>query len=76
MTDFKSGAIPLIDSIGMEVVGGRFLVKASFYNDGSHPESVMLVIRDLVDGNFKIQFFKDRASAGDLLKLLNAADKS
>lgn len=76
MTDFKDGATPMIDSIPMEVVGKRFLVKASFFNDGVHPESVMLIIRDLIDGHFKIQYFKNRESAGDLLKLLNTADKA
>lgn len=64
---------PLIRSRPMITVASRFLVKESNYSDGIHPESTMLVVRDLVESNFKIQFFKSREKAADFLKLLKAA---
>lgn len=69
----RDETIKLIDSIPAEVIGGRFMVKASTFDDGTHPISVMLIITDLVGKNFKIQFFKSREAAADFLKLLNAA---
>lgn len=71
----REDTIPLIQSTDAQIIGGRFMVKASIYDDGMHPQSVMLVITDLIERNFKIQFFKNQEKAADLLKLLNAASQ-
>lgn len=69
----KDKTTPLIDSPPAVVIANRFLVKSSTMDNGVDKPSTMLIISDLVDRNFKIQFFKSPEAAGDFLKLLSAA---
>jgi hypothetical protein len=56
----------------VNIIGGRFQVKASVLNTGATKISIMLVIVDVVDENFKIKFFEDSEAASDFIKLLKA----
>ena len=71
----KNGLTNLIISNEPQIIGSRFIVKASIYNDGFHDESIMLVITDCIENNFSIKFHKNRESVATVLKLLEAATK-
>jgi hypothetical protein len=74
MIDDGKGPInPILDSAPARVFGSRFLVKGSTFDNGVDKPSIMLIITDLVDKNFKIQFFKDAESAASVLSILDAA---
>jgi hypothetical protein len=75
MKSKKKGLTELIVSNEPQVIGSRFIVKASIYNDGYHDESIMLVISDCIENHFSIKFYKDRDSVATILKLLEAATK-
>lgn len=54
-----------------EIINSRFIVKASILSrDGN--TSIMLVINDILDGNFKIQYFKKHEDVHSFLRLLHA----
>lgn len=65
----------LITSGNPEIINSRFVVKASIMNNGVHPESIMLVIHDLLENGFSIKFFKSKDDVAGLLKLLQAASE-
>jgi hypothetical protein len=74
MMDDKLGPInPIIESAPPRVFGGRFLVKGSTFDNGVDKPSIMLIINDLVEKNFRIKFYKDAESAASTLRLLEAA---
>jgi hypothetical protein len=75
MKSKKKGLTELIVSNEPQVIGSRFIVKASIYNDGYRDESIMLVISDCIENHFSIKFYKDRDSVATILKLLEAATK-
>lgn len=75
MIDDNLGPInPMLDSAPPRVFGKRFLVKGSTFDNGVDKPSIMLIITDLVEKNFKIQFFKDAESAASVLSILDAAN--
>jgi hypothetical protein len=71
----KDGLTELIVSNEPQIIGSRFIVKASIYNDGFHDESIMVVISDCIENHFSIKFHKNRESVAMVLKLLEAATK-
>jgi len=74
MIDDGKGPInQMLDSTPPRVFGGRFLVKGSTFDNGVDKPSIMIIVTDLIDKNFKIKFFKDAESAASYLKLLDAA---
>lgn len=56
-----------------EFINNRFLVKASVLEKAGST-SIMLVINDLLESNFKIQFFKQKEDAYNFVRLLQAID--
>lgn len=71
----KNRTVKLIESIEQKVIGSRFLVKASIYNDGVHKKSIMVAVRDLVENGFTLKFFKDEDDVESFIKLLHTATK-
>lgn len=63
---------PLINSGKAELIGDRFLVKASIYSDGIHKQSIMLVVMDFLENGFSVKFFKDLESASLIIKTLQS----
>lgn len=64
---------PFIQSLPVNTIG-RFQVKASIMDNGVNPKSVMLVITDLVEKNFKTKFFQNTEQASDFINLLKSAN--
>lgn len=58
----------------VNLIGGRFQVKASVFNTGAIKTSIMLIVVDIVEENFKIKFFKDSEAASDFINLLKAVN--
>lgn len=66
---------PLIDSKNARMIGTRFMVKMSIFDNGVHPKSILIAVQDLKDKGFSMKYFSDDDKAGDFLKLLIAAVK-
>jgi hypothetical protein len=67
--------IKLIESLDEKMIGTRFLVKASIFDNGVNPKSIMLAVRDLVENGFSLRYFKNEDEVASFLKLLHAAAK-
>jgi hypothetical protein len=53
-----------------ELINNRFLVKASVLNTGAFKPTIMLVIYDLIERNFKLTYYNDVDLASNMIKLL------
>jgi hypothetical protein len=69
----KEPLIKLIQSIPPKILGGRFLVKASSMDNGVNKQSIMFIVKDLIDNGFAIKYFNTEDNAAEFLKLLNAS---
>jgi hypothetical protein len=65
----------LIVSYATEMIGTRFRVKVSNFDNGVQAPSFMIATQDLLDGGFSLKFFKNTESVAQFLNLLKAAIK-
>lgn len=72
MTEKSKETVRFIQSLPLNTIG-RFQVKASILDNGVDAPSVMLIITDLVEKNFKTKFFKTTQQASDFIDLLKTA---
>jgi hypothetical protein len=52
------------------LINNRFLVKLSMVNTGVTEKTYLIVIQDMLQQNFKMQFFTDENEVNDLIKML------
>jgi hypothetical protein len=52
------------------LINNRFLVKLSMVNNGVTEKTYLIVIQDMLQQNFKMQFFTDENEVNDLIKML------
>lgn len=53
-----------------KVINNRFVVKASILDTGAVRPSILIVVRDLLENNFKMKFFETEAAADNFIQLL------
>jgi len=52
------------------LINNRFLVKLSMVNTGVTEKTYLIVIQDMLEQHFKMQFFTDENEVNDLIKML------
>ena len=67
---FENNIVKFLKSSEEKILNKRYAVKASIFNTGAFTPSILLVIRDLVDNNFKMKFFKNEDEANQFIQLL------
>lgn len=65
----------LIVSYGTEMIGTRFRVKISKFDNGVNHESFLVAVQDLLDGGFSMKCFLKQDDVSQFLKLLTEATK-
>ena len=73
MSKKPSKTTELIVSYGTEMIGTRFRIKVSKMDTGASPETILVVVQDLLDGGFKMKCFRNKDDVANFLKLLYAA---
>lgn len=52
------------------LINNRFLVKLSMVDTGVTEKTFLIVVQDLLDNNFKMQFFTEEEEVNKLIKML------
>jgi hypothetical protein len=52
------------------LIGNRFLIKASCLDSGVYPKSICLVIKDIIEDNFKVKYFNSEEETKEFINLL------
>ena len=52
------------------LINNRFLVKLSMVNTGVTEKTYLIVIQDMLEQNFKMEFFTDENKVNNLIKML------
>jgi hypothetical protein len=53
-----------------KIINKRFVVKASVLNTGAFEPSILIVVRDLLENNFMMRYFKTEDEANQFIQLL------
>jgi len=69
----KSDVSKFLRSSSEKILNDRFAVKASVLNTGAFRSSILIVVRDLLENNFKMKFFDSEDEANSFIHLLMQA---
>ncbi len=75
MTEKDDKLTKLLVSGAAEIINKRFMTKTSVFDNGVDKSSTMFVVHDLLENNFKIQFYESSAEVIDIIKILREATK-
>lgn len=53
-----------------KIINKRFVVKASVLNTGAFEPSILIVVRDLLENNFMMRYFKTEDEVNQFIQLL------
>ena len=65
----------LIVSSAVEIIGGRFQVKISIFDNDVDKKSILVVVLDMVEHGFSMKYFNNNEDVLKLLQLLNSVGK-
>ena len=60
----------LLKSESERMINKRFSIKVSTLNTGAFTPSILLVVRDLLENNFKMKYFKNENELNQFIQLL------
>jgi len=66
----KNDISKFLKSWNEKIINDRFVIKASVMNTGAFRTSILIVVRDLLENNFKVKFFGSDDEANQFIQLL------